>query len=765
MVSNVGGVADANSLSMMRRYFTRGVPFYRWFLLAAFAVGCINESRAVDEAGVMPRITGARIGFKNHFKLGCWTAVTADVEGVPDDATATRLQVQVHVPDSDGVLTTAAGRLATTVDETGHRSAVVYTQVGRVGSPIRLTLVENDKTIGEITLLPAAKEAANSVVNSIPATNEVLVSLGTRPFGLGEAFGDRPATSDAIGRKLIELDGIRDLPAEWFGYLGIDLLLLPAGDGRLMQELGQDSARMEAIERWVQLGGRVIVFCGARSAEAMLAPKGPLARFAPGKFAEVVRLPDSSPIEHYAGQAASIGGGVLEVPRLTDVRGSIEVFGDRRATEVPLVVRSPRGFGEIVFVGLEFGDPPLNTWSGRTAFLRAVLRPYLAETAGIDASQKLVTVGFNDLSGALRQRLGRSFPQVIAIGFPIVAGLAIAYLVCLGPFDYFLTHRLLRRPLAGWITLPIIVTLFAIAAFAIGQWSRGSAKPRVNQAEVIDFDTIDEQVRGTFWAVAFSPNANEFDFKFEPPKALGQTASSVETLFSWWGLPGVGIGGMQTGGDLGIVRGSYSYGDDRNELEGVPVLASATKSLLARWATKSATKLDTELNDVDGLVEGAVTNQTSVTLRNARLLYGTWAYRLGNLAPGERIEIGEQLSPLNAKTIVTREAFGETRAGQTEGRVFSAEQASPKDLLNLMMFYETAGGFGFAHVPNRFQSFVDLSRQLELGRAVLVAEIGGPHSQLQETASNQPVDSEAADSAMTVYRFILPVKHEAAPQK
>lgn len=689
--------------------------------------------------------------------------MTADIEGVTDDAAAGRLQIQVHAADSDGVMTTASGTLSPHGAAGGRRTAVVYTLVGRVSGSIRIALVEEGRTLSELVLVPTAKAGADNAVTPIPATSEVLVSLGKKPFGLGDAFADRPATGDAVGRKLFELDGIRDLPENWIGYLGIDVLLLPAGDAQLLRELGRDSKRVVAIERWVQLGGRLVVFCDAKNAEEMLGANGPLARFAPGKFTQVVRLPDSSAIEHYAGSASGIGTGTLEVPGLTDVQGSVEVYGDRRATEVPLVIRSPRGFGEIAFVGLEFSDPPLNTWPGRTAFLRAVLRPYLPETVSSDTSQKLVAIGFNDLSGALRQRLGRSFPQVIAIGFPIVAGLAIAYLVFLGPIDYFVTHRLLRRPLAGWITLPIIIALFAALAFALGTWSRGSATPRVNQAEVIDFDTINDQARGTFWAVVFSPEANDFDFTFEPSQALVQTKNSVETQFSWWGLPGLGIGGMQTGGDLGIVRGGYSYGELRDELDGVPILASATKSLLARWETKSPAQLDIDLHDVDGLLEGAATNQTNLTLRNARLLYGTWAYRLGNLAPGERIEIGEQLSPRRAKTIVTREAFGEVGAGQTEGRVFSAEQASSKDILNLMMFYETAGGFGFAHVPNRFQSFVDLSRALDLGRAVLVAETAGPQSQLLETGSMQPIDSETADRAITFYRFILPVKREAAP--
>ena len=119
------------------------------------------------------------------------------------------------------------------------------------------------------------------------------------------------------------------------------------------------------------------------------------------------------------------------------------------------------------------------------------------------------------------------------------------------------------------------------------------------------------------------------------PATASATTNDAEMLFSWWGLPGLGIGGMQTGGaDLGIVTTGYRYGPERKSLEQVPVLASATKSLLARWTGTSAATIEATLTDEDGLAAGTITNQTGVELRNVRLLYGSWAYRLGTLNAG-----------------------------------------------------------------------------------------------------------------------------------
>jgi len=91
------------------------------------------------------------------------------------------------------------------------------------------------------------------------------------------------------------------------------------------------------------------------------------------------------------------------------------------------------------------------------------------------------------------------------------------------------------------------------------------------------------------------------------------------------------------------------------------------------------------------------------------------------------VDVGEQLSPRKVKTIVTHDALGETGTvpSGAETLVFAPEKASAKEILGLMMFYEAAGGYGFAHLPNRYQAYCDLSRTLELGRAILVADAAG----------------------------------------
>jgi len=498
----------------------------------------------------------------------------------------------------------------------------------------------------------------------------------------------------------------------------------------------------------------------------LLAEGGALKGLAPGKFDEVVRLTETGPLEHFSEPATAIAAAgsrtAILVPRLTGIDGWIEVHAGRRPTDLPLVVRSARGLGEVTFAGLDVTAPPLADWPGRTALLQALLRPYTPGVALDDVGQTLVTLGYNVVSGALRQRLGRTFASVVPFGFPTVAALAVVYLLVLGPLDYLLVHRWLRQPLAAWITFPLIVILFGVGGLTLAEWRKGTGGPRVNSLEVVDVDAATGQTRGTFWSALYAPEAMRFDLAVEPEPIGAQATSQTEALLSWWGLPGVGIGGMQAGGsNLGIVRDAYRYAADYAALEEVPVLASATKSLVARWTAPAKSVVEAQLRDEDGFATGSLVNRTGRTLRDVRLLYGSWGYRLGDLADGEQIDVGEHLDPLSVKTIVTRGALGDSRSALERDSVFVAERASALELLHLMMFYEAAGGGRFAQLPHRYQAYCDLSRHLRLGRAILVAGVDGGGSRLVDRATGERLGGED-DFGTVVVRVVIPVSENAS---
>lgn len=721
-----------------------------------------GESSASNPA--KPKIESVRVGLSNHYRMGTWTPIAVELSAL---SSSRSLRIEVIASDSDGVPTTVTAALPPTATSPLPRRAVAYTQIGRIHSPIRVILWDGEEQLDERALDPRVKSTARDAIAPIPANGELILQLGSGQIGLKDAFRRQTSDGNHATRAVVEIQDLAELPVEWYGYDAAHIVVIAASDIEFCQSLASDQARFSALQRWVANGGRLVFFCGGANAKTLLAADHPFATLAPGKFADIVRMPDAVAVESFVASAPRIAGVPLHVPRLLEVEGRIESHAGRRQTDLPLVVRSPRGFGEVAFVAVDFDAPPLAKWPGRSAFLQALLRPYLADLPTSETPQLLATTGVTDLSGALRQQLGRSFASVTAIGFPAITGLTIAYLLVLGPLDYLIVHRWLRRPLAAWVTFPLIVLVFAAASLAIGNWSRGSRGSHVNRLCLVDIDTISKQSRGTLWTALFTPDARRFNLAVKSPETPNPQNPPRDTsvLFSWWGLPGRGIGGMQAGGsDLGIIQRGYFFGPRLTSLEELPILASGTKSLIARWDSNVSSTVASELADADELLTGFIINETEMQLRNVRLLYGSWGYQLGNLNPGQQIDITDELSPRHAKTILTRDALAASgaTAAQVDGRVFSAEEATPKQILNLMMFYDAAGGTGFAHVPNRVQSQIDLSRQLELGRAVLVADVRVADATLVDQETGETLD-RSDNEPSSVYRFILPVNKPAAP--
>jgi hypothetical protein len=59
-------------------------------------------------------------------------------------------------------------------------------------------------------------------------------------------------------------------------------------------------------------------------------------------------------------------------------------------------------------------------------------------------------------------------------------------------------------------------------------------------------------------------------------------------------------------------------------------------------------------------------------------------------------------------------------------------------------------------LPNRYQSRLDLSRMLELDRAILVAQSPATGSQWIDTAKADSPNDES-DTSTVIYRFIIPL--------
>lgn len=724
---------------------------WRLATLLAAHVACLAVSTrllAVERSA--PTIAECRVGLAGTFRVGHWTPVSVDIAGeLRGD-----LRVELTAIDSDGVEVTVA------VPSASAGPTLLYTRVGRLGSRLQLRLVDGSgHLLDRRELAPINLTDGSGEFTSLPSTGTFVLQIGPGDLALGSVLADPGTLGSAAVGATAQIVEVEALPTDWFGYDGVDVIVLTTSEVSFCERLAADVARFAALRQWLELGGRLVI-CVGRNAPQLIAADKPLAEFVPGRFQELVRLPQTQTLETFAAarDAISRSGAQqnIPLPLVDEIEGRVELHG--RATDLPILIRAARGFGELTFLGIDPTDEPFGEWMGRTGLLRGVLKPYLPAAETTAATQKLVSLGYDDLAGALRQLLGHSFGGVTVLGFPLVAGLIIGYLLWLGPLDWFFVERVAQRPWIAWLTLPVIILATSFGAVVLADRSKNSGGVQLNSAELVDVDVASGLVRGTCWATLYSPRADRFDVGLEPRFADAKPASGgSRTLVSWLGLPGRGLGGMHAAGEAIDVTGvGYESIDQLSQLAGVPLLTAATKSFLAEWTATAEVEsglldlaAELALNE-DGFLVGSITNQSGVLLRDACLLGGQSGYRLGNLKPGAQLAIGPALSPQRVRAILARRV----RRGPAGGEeTFLADRASVDQLLNVIMFYDAFGGAGFAGLPSRYHSRLDLSRLLDFDRAILVASVADGSEWNTSPATSPTI----AGASTTMYRFVIPL--------
>lgn len=699
-------------------------------------------------------ITGVRVGFAGVYKVGYWTPVEVQFDNrTPTPVTG---HVELILPDGDGTPTRVTSPAAVEIPASDQAQVTLYAKFGRLESSLRVRFVQDGNVLVQRDL--QAGEAHDSILfpSAVPATDEVILTLGP-------AVGVEELSLNARRRNLsgvhqVELTDFESLPTAWYGYEGVDAIIVSTSDASRAPAFSADSPPARAINLWIELGGRAILGVG-QQAEEVLGDGSFLGQLAPGRFSQMIPLRRGTALEMYADTKTPLETRTrqqtLEVPQLIDVRGRIEAYEGNRPTDLPLVVRAPHGFGEVVLITLDLDQPPLANWAGRAAVLNRLLartgQDRRAETS--DTLGAVTTIGYTDLSGQLRAAL-EQFGGVTVVSFALVGGLVFVYLLLIGPFDYWLVRNVLRRYEATWITFSLTVVVISLGAYFAAYAFKGR-ELRTNEVELIDFDLATSRVRGSVWANLFSPEPASYDLALEPKlPTASEGQASPEVLMSWMGLPGRALGGMQAGSsNPPLFNQPYDFSPTLASLRQVPVQIWSTKGFVARWHGESVAPLRGELEArSDGMLTGQIVNQTGIDLTDVRLHYDRWVYPLSTLQAEQSVRIGDRQQPLTSRTLLTRQRAVKDSDIAT---VYNSQSDDVPRIMEMMMFHQLAGGERYtAGLTNRYQGFTDLSGHLALGRAVLVGRAAESASTLSRDGA--PIEGEN-HPRWTFYRFVIPV--------
>ncbi len=528
---------------------------------------------------------------------------------------------------------------------------------------------------------------------------------------------------------------------------------------------------MQALGEWVRLGGRAILFVGS-NADVVIGAGGPLAALAPGAYVDMVSVDDLRPLENYVKDNEPLPGrGRMRtsIPRLQNLHGDVELALGGRENRLPLVVRARQGLGEVVFVALDVDTPPLQNWGSRNELVERLLD--FGDDNVASETDNYYYDGPADLVLTLTQRLDQELENsgIRTPPFLMIAGLVLLYILLIGPGDYFLVKHVLKRMEWTWVTFPAIVLLTCLAAYWYANHLKGDAL-HVNRVEVVDIDNATGMARGTLWTHIFSPNAERYNLVLDAKSPSGNPAPVKASSVAWLGRPASGMGGMST--DAGLMLGPpvYGWSPDRTQLSGAPIEIWSTKSFVTRWRTQTDDLLVSDLTRTgNNLVEGTIENPTSLELNNCRLVYGTWAWSLGDLPASGRVAVEPaSIGNTAAGPKKFRNQFkSDYRFDLSQGSYYEKQQLVQRlglrGLTEMMMFYDALGGRSQSQQWNRYQHFIDLSHALDGDTAVLVGECQAPRSELVRLkSSDDPTSGESIrgpkDVSVVLYRYVLPVE-------
>ncbi len=387
-----------------------------------------------------------------------------------------------------------------------------------------------------------------------------------------------------------------------------------------------------------------------------------------------VPLRQTGALESYCGSRSAIsvaGGANADAARPSADRRARNV--EAREADLPLVVRTARGFGQVIFVAADLDQPPLSKWSDRPLLVARLLDMPTGRAEESEENAAMMHYGYNDLAGQLRSALDR-FTGVRLVPFWLVAGLIVVYILLIGPGDYFFLRKLVGRMEWTWLTFPagraagvpggLRAGLSAQGRSASGQPGRSGGRGRGLGPDARH--DVAERLQPADGIVQF----------------LGRSRGGSRRRSAVPGRDRPRVDGLA--GTARQCAGRHEPARRRSRCSGpnssatrptwtpcsdVPIQVWSTKSLTARWDAPTP-----------ALPRGRSDRRRSAPFghdhQHARLsrcdecilAYGRSVYELGTLAPGESARLGPMTKRSELKTLLDR----------PEGRLHrSRRQVSP----------------------------------------------------------------------------------------
>ena len=721
------------------------------FCLVGLGGVCVGDAASSPSPAKRPfenEDFAVAVGIENTIRLGKWVPIT-----VTPKHSQKITQIELQTRDGADVPVTYQSKH----DSLAAGSSVqVLARFGRKSNSFKLKVFTDDGATTDM-LVPLTNTQILLSVQPLILTIE-------RDCQITQAINDDPiaqASDDNrwVAKQVVDLAG---LPDSWLAYDAVDTMFLLTNDTQLLAELSEK--QLNAIEAWVRHGGKLIISASPEHSLDWFAPGKLLARFAPSEIKDTGEFSNSSRLERFAQsrkQLLKSNDPPIETVTIESSSQKVWVVDENRA---PLIVQRAMGLGSIVFVAFDLKQPKVVAWPSYSELIRVLSQG--KDTRG-DGSQSISSLGsgmmhlgFTDIVGQLFAPM-EQFSKVQFVPFTAIAILIGLYILCIGPLDYFLLRKVFKRMELTWITFPLFSLLFCGLAVGISLWSRPHAL-QANQLEIIDIDATDSSCRGFVWTNFYSPTGDVLDLQMPTTNSLD--LSIEESMTSWHGQPGDGLGGMNGGSVATAIIPGYtqSIGLDQvsSQLRSFPIPVSSSRAVFTDWKAKAPLQIRSNLTFRKGIDEivGSFKNPLDRELVNCRLYHGNWAYVLdGPLAAGDVVDIATETSSKRIQAILNRKQVDEEDQNRSFATRWELSEMNVGRIAEMMMFYEIAGGSNYTGLSHGYQGRTDMSELLTSQRAILVGELKGQGSRLEVTSANRQAGDPEYDQVTTFVRIVLPV--------
>lgn len=620
------------------RRLARLVSCFHWLVICwAFltVAGLPAESRAED------RIEEIQLGFGQSYKPGRWCMVrvliSADNDGFRGYL-VTRATDPDDVPVLYGAPGDGAGGYAIALGPGESNWFRTYARPGTLGSEIHVELWNEQKKV------VASRKAFAAELTPLSPGAYAVLGIGTGALLDGAAL-QRSAAQGTTSRQgdlsvVFRHVAMQSelLPSRWLGYDTVDAVVLAMDDADALGRLGYPEQR--ALLNWVRRGGTVVVGVSRPVPELKGAP---LAELLPVKITGSFRVRSLSGLEAFFNtpHRLVLDEQGLVLPRLELRHGRVLVTERGQ----PIVVRATYGFGTVIVLALPLTSSAVSDWQGLHDMFASLLDVHLWR--GVAAGRAFRRVALDDQASLLKEWL-ESFSDVRVLPFQWVLFFIFLYIVLIGPVDYILVRRVLKRPELTWVTFPVMAIAVSLLAWFAAVQLKGRSY-RLRTLTIVDVDHANNEARGHGFGGMFAPLAQSLDLEYEPaaPAADLDQDADPPLVIGWFGIPDEAIGGFGRSGSLPVVSRAYRYARNLSALERVPVHAWSAKLFEWSWLGSGEPVFDAELSAVAGFhLRGTLENKTALAFQVLAVVYNKRAYVLRDVPPGAvvRVEDGEPLS-------------------------------------------------------------------------------------------------------------------------